>query len=79
MPKVKIITEKEVMPPLEILAEQIEAIAKLGLEIKNSRLTQDAIVTLLKAKTGEHKISIIKILDALPALKDYLKTNKFQK
>lgn len=74
-PNVKINSIGE-MPPLEILAEQIAKVAKFGTDIKESSLTENAILILLKAKTGMHQTEVKKVLDELVALQDFIKPKK---
>jgi hypothetical protein len=71
---VKITTEKETLPDIEILAEHIEALSKVGEKLKKSRLNERTIILLLKDSTGLYGNQIQKVLDALPELKKrYLK------
>ena len=59
---------------LQAMADNIAKVSEVGRAIKNSRLKEAAILTLMKDLTGEPKATIKKILDALPELeKQYLK------
>jgi hypothetical protein len=62
---------------LEIIAEHIERLSKVGLAIQASRLSETAILTLLRHSTGLYQNQIKQVLDALPDLENrYLKKTK---
>jgi len=70
------ITQKENKPEvsIEILAQSIEAIAKFGKELKNSRLKEKTILILIQSVTGLARADIKAVLDALPQLEaEFLK------
>jgi len=66
------------MPPIDILAENIEKIATLGYQINNSNLSERAILVLLADVTGLSKATIKSVLNALPKLQQYIKANRVQ-
>lgn len=60
--------------PVEVLATHIAKLAEVGKQLKESRLSQRAIVLLLNDATGIGKPAIAQILEAIPDLKRrYLK------
>lgn len=62
---------------LEIVAQNIEKLSAIGQAIKASRLTEVAVLTLLKHSTGLYQNQVKIVLDALPELeKNYLKPKK---
>jgi hypothetical protein len=62
---------------LEALAENIEKVAAAGLSLKNSRLSERAILLLLSDASGTRMAACRQVLDALPLLKDcYVKSPK---
>lgn len=61
--------------PLELLAQDIEAVARAGAAIMNSRLTKRSLVLLIQEQCRP-KVSqndIVAVLDAIPALQNALK------
>lgn len=74
----KIIVKQSANPdeeiPFEVMAQSIKNLAELGKKIKASKLSQRAVLVLLRDMTGESMETIRKILDSLPELeKRYLK------
>lgn len=66
--------ERVVGEALEVIAEHIEALSAVGRAIKASRLTETAILTLLRHQTGMYQNQIKQVLDAIPELETkYLK------
>lgn len=60
--------------PTEIIATHIAALARMGKNIKASRLKEKTMLVLLNHMTSVPQKEIKKILDALPQLeKQYLK------
>ncbi len=57
--------------PVEVLAEHIERLSKVGAQLDASRLNRKAIVLLLHDITKVPKRDIEFILNALPRLKDF--------
>ena len=81
----KVVNLDGVEVPLELLANDIERIAKAGDSLLRSRLTKDTLLLLLQAEIGrgnngrEGKISlhaIGRVLDAIPSLRNALKQKK---
>lgn len=72
---VKVVAKKgEELPALDILANEIQIISKLGRNIMDSRLSRKAILVLLSHHTGLAQQTIRTVLEALPQLeKEYLK------
>lgn len=67
--KVKVVQAPELDPvPVEVIAQSIRKIAESAKEILESGLTPEALVVLIKHKTGCHSYQIKQILDILPQL-----------
>ena len=71
----EVIPKKELSQhELNIIAENIETVAKAGEIFKQTRLKDKAILILLKHSTGLAERDIKLVLDAIPLLeRDYLK------
>jgi len=79
MPKVKIVKENpnDEEIPFEIIQESIVRLSQLGKNIKKSRLTDRAVVLLIKDMTDAPMVWIRKVLNAIPELeKTYIKESK---
>lgn len=73
--KVKIIQAKDQQEvPAEVIAQSLVEISDAAKKLANGRLKREAIVTLIKDKTGIHKTQINTVLDSLETLKhDWLR------
>lgn len=85
MKDIKVVNLDGTSAPLELLANDIQRIAKAGSDLIRSRLTKDTLLLLLQAEIGrgnkgrEGKIAlrdIGRVLDAIPELKNALKQKK---
>lgn len=79
--KIKIIDLDGSEIPLELIAENIERIAKAGEALLRSRLSRDALHILLQQEIGNvpSKISlndISRVLNAIPNLRNMLNSRK---
>ena len=61
---------EDIMMSLEDLAHAIEKMSDLGESIKKSRLSERALLILIKDLTGVKMSDIEHVLDALPRLKE---------
>jgi hypothetical protein len=72
--KIEVKQDEENPVPAEILAQAILDMGKAMKLLTKSRLKRDALVVLIKDKTGITKIDINRVLDSLESLeKDWLK------
>lgn len=58
---------------LEEIADNIERMARAFKILKNSRLKEDTIITLIQSKTGINRKEIKSVLDVLTNLDSFLK------
>lgn len=73
--KIKIVQEKDKPEvPAEVIAQSLVEISNAARHLANGRLKRDAIVTLIKDKTGIPKTTINTIMDNIESLKtDWLR------
>jgi hypothetical protein len=74
MKKVTVVQDPEKEVPAEMIAQSIVDMGKAMKALSKSRLKREAILTLIKDKTGITKADIGRVLDSLELLeKDWLK------
>lgn len=57
----------------EDIAEEVKDLHQAMLQLKNSRLTEEAIIVLLARSTGENQSTIKRVLYGLETINKYLK------
>lgn len=57
----------------EDIAEEVRELHQAMLQLKNSRLTEEAVITLLVRSTGENQSTVKRVLYGLETINKYLK------